>query len=101
MAALHEKFLRIEGPTDVLTFEHEHLPDGRCIAGEVVLCVPFAKAQATRCGTTPERELLLYALHGVLHLSGFNDLRKVDHERMHAEEDRILAAIGVGATFAA
>lgn len=101
MATLHEKYLRVAGPTDVLTFDHERSPDGRCLAGEVVLCVPFAKRQAARRGTETERELLLYALHGVLHLSGFDDLTKSDYEKMHAEEDRILTAIGVGAVFAA
>lgn len=101
MAALHKEFLDVEGPTDVLTFDHEHARDGRCLVGEIVLCVPFARRAAVRRGTELERELLLYALHGVLHLSGFDDLTTSKYETMHAEEDRILAAIGVGAVFAA
>jgi ssRNA-specific RNase YbeY (16S rRNA maturation enzyme) len=46
-----------------------------------------------------EREVLLYALHGILHCAGFDDRTPQDFEAMHAEEDRILLAIDVGATF--
>lgn len=101
MAALHKKFLHVDGPTDVLTFALEQTETGKCLTGEIVLCVPFAQQQAARRGTSTERELLLYALHGVLHLSGFDDLTKSGYQRMHAEEDRILTAIGVGPVFSA
>lgn len=99
MAALHEKFSGLPGPTDVLTFELEHDAHGRATTGEIVLCVPFARREAKRRGTTPENELLLYALHGVLHLSGYDDRDPVAHARMHAEEDRILQEIGIGPVF--
>ena len=99
MAALHEQFLKIAGPTDVMTFELDHDARGRCTEGEVVICASYAKREAKRQGHDVRRELLLYALHGVLHLSGFDDLNERDHRRMHKEEDRILVAIGIGAVF--
>jgi probable rRNA maturation factor len=101
MAGLHKKFLGLDGPTDVLTFELERTTSGECRSGEIVLCVPFAKREAARRRTSTERELLLYGLHGVLHLSGFDDLTESAFEKMHAEEDRILTAIGIGAVFSA
>ncbi len=101
MAALHKKFMGIDSPTDALTFELEQTETGKCLSGEIVLCVPFAKREAGRRGTGTERELLLYALHGLLHLSGFDDLTEAGFEKMHAEEDRILTAIGIGPVFAA
>ena len=101
MAALHTEFLDLAGPTDVLTFELDHSESGACVAGEIVLCVPVAKQQAQRRGSETERELLLYALHGVLHLSGFDDLTPRGYATMHAEEDRILAALGLGPLFSA
>lgn len=100
MAELHEQFMNIPGTTDVLTFELDHSSRGQCTAGEIVICVPYARREATRRKIAPRTELLLYALHGVLHLSGFDDLATADHRRMHREEDRILTAIGVGAVFA-
>lgn len=99
MAALHKQFMNIPGPTDVLTFEIDHDARGRIIAGEVVVCVPYARREAARRKSDVNHELLLYALHGVLHLSGYDDLTPKDHARMHAEEDRILEKIGIGRIF--
>ncbi len=100
MAALHEQFLNVSEPTDVLTFELAHAADGRVTEGEVVICLDVAAEQATERGHGVERELLLYALHGLLHLSGYDDLTSEDHAAMHAREDELLEAIGVGQTYA-
>ncbi len=100
MSDLHEQFMDIAGPTDVLTFELDHSPQGRCVSGEVVVCVPEARRRSREIGHRIEHELLLYALHGILHLSGHDDRTASAYRRMHREEDRILTAIGVGAVFA-
>lgn len=102
MSLLHERDLGIPGPTDVLTYELDHDPKtGRCIAGEVVVCVPEARRQAkTRMGSV-DREVLLYALHGVLHLAGFDDRTERRYREMHRMEDDILTKIGVGPVFRA
>lgn len=100
MSELHEQFMNIPGPTDVLTFELDHTPRGRCVSGEVVICVPEARRRSRELGHRIEHELLLYALHGLLHLSGYDDKTPSAYRRMHREEDRILALIGVGAVFA-
>ena len=99
MAALHKRFMNVPGPTDVLTFPLDHDARGRVTAGEVVVCVSHAQREAKRGGIDVNHELLLYALHGVLHLSGFDDRTSADHARMHKEEDRILRQIGIGAVF--
>jgi probable rRNA maturation factor len=99
MAVLHKKFMNVAGPTDVLTFELEHDARGRITFGEVIVCVPYAQEEAKRLGVAIENEVLLYALHGVLHLSGFDDRTPEDHARMHQEEDRILRRIGIGTIF--
>ena len=99
MSRLHEQFLNIAGPTDVLTFEIEHDAKGRVTNGEIVVCVPEARRQAKRHGHRVEHELLLYCLHGLLHLTGHDDLDDAGHRRMHRAEDRILTAIGVGPVF--
>jgi len=99
MAALHEQFLGIPGPTDVLTFPMEEDRRGRISSGEVVICVPEARRQAKRNGVGVERELLLYALHGMLHLCGYDDRTAAAFRTMHATEDRILTQLGVGPVF--
>jgi probable rRNA maturation factor len=100
MADIHQRFMGIAGPTDVITFELDHDARGRVVAGEVVVCVPYALRQARRSGAAVKTELLLYALHGMLHLSGFDDRTARDFGAMHPREDEILRAIGVGAVFA-
>lgn len=99
MSRLHEDFLKIPGPTDVLTFELDHDSKGRVIAGEVIVCVPQARRQAQKNGSTVRKELLLYALHGMLHLSGFDDRTASGYRAMHRREDQILTRLGVGPVF--
>jgi probable rRNA maturation factor len=99
MAELHQQFMNIPGPTDVLTFELDHDARGRVTAGEVVVCVPYALREARRRGVPPRDELLLYALHGMLHLCGYNDLTDRDFAKMHKREDEILTELGIGPVF--
>jgi probable rRNA maturation factor len=101
MAGLHERFMNVPGPTDVLTFELDHDRRGRVTAGEVVVCVPYAMRQCRRSGVRPRDELLLYAVHGMLHLCGYDDRTDRDFAAMHRREDDILKRLGVGAVFRA
>jgi probable rRNA maturation factor len=68
---------------------------------DLLICLDEAARQAQSRGIVIERELLLYALHGVLHCLGEDDHDPVAHEQMHAREDGILTALGIGPTFAA
>lgn len=107
MTRAHLKHLNLDSTTDVLTFD---LADGRSsprgdgVSGEpldvdVLVCVDEAARQAKSRGIAPERELLLYVVHAVLHCLGEDDHDDAAFARMHAREDEILCAIGVGATF--
>ncbi|MBC8107210.1 MAG: rRNA maturation RNase YbeY [Anaerolineae bacterium] len=99
MRALHNQYTGLDSATDVLTFELDHDTRGKVLAGEVVVCVPEARRQAKLRGTRAQDEVLLYALHGMLHLCGFDDRTAAGFKRMHAMEDRILTQIGVGKVF--
>jgi probable rRNA maturation factor len=99
MSQLHRQFMNIAGPTDVLTFPLDHNARGRVITGEVVVCVPEALRRAKEFGEKPQHELLLYALHGLLHLCGYDDRTNRDFRRMHRAEDMILTKLGVGPVF--
>jgi probable rRNA maturation factor len=99
MADLHQQFLSLPGPTDVLTFPLDTARNGCAIAGEVVICVPEARRQSKIHNVPIRDELLLYALHGLLHLSGFDDRTDRDYQKMHAAEDAILQKLGVGPIF--
>lgn len=99
MSRLHEQFMNEAGPTDVLTFELAHDAAGRVTEGEIVVCLPVAQDQARERGHAVEHELLLYAIHGLLHLCGFDDRDESSYRQMHAREDEILAELGVGPVF--
>lgn len=100
MSDLHLRFMSIPGPTDVLTFPLDVDERGRATSGEIVICVPEARRRAKAHGSEPARELLLYAVHGMLHLDGWDDQTPAEFKAMHREEDKILTRIGVGAVYA-
>lgn len=98
MASLHERHAGIAGPTDVLTFPGSD--SGQPIDADIAVNADEAARQSASRRHDAGDELLLYALHGLLHCAGFDDHESADFDAMHAEEDRILAEIDVGATFA-
>jgi rRNA maturation RNase YbeY len=101
MGELHDTYLKIPEPTDVLTFELEHGRNGKVMSGEVVVCLPVAREMARVNRRAVREELLLYALHGMLHLGGFDDRTRKGYAAMHAMEDEILIRLGVGPVFQA
>jgi len=105
MAALHERHLLQSGPTDVLTFDLRDEADRRSagrqvLDGEIIISTDTAAREAKRRGHGMEAELALYVVHGVLHLLGYDDQTAAQAERMHAVEDAILVAVGLGPVFA-
>ena len=80
MADLHRRFMNQRGPTDVITFQH----------GEIFISVSTAKRQAREFGTSTRAEIELYIVHGLLHLSGFDDRTPRATRRMRAAEARVL-----------
>jgi len=110
MAAYHEQYCQVPGTTDVITFDHrpaDQTPQGAKdpsnigdLEGDLILCVDEAARQAAERGHSARQELLLYAVHGLLHLLGEDDHDPAAYEQMHAREDLILTAIGQGPLFA-
>ena len=101
MGFLHKKFLGQSSPTDVLTFELDHDSRGRTIAGEIIICSTIAKSRSRQLAHPLAHELLLYAIHGLLHLCAFDDRTASTFAAMHAKEDEILTRIGIGPVFGA
>ena len=99
MSQLHASYLGVAGPTDVLTFELDEDESGQVISGEVVICIDEARRQAQLRDSTIDKELLLYALHGLLHLCGFDDRTQAGYRQMHRKEDEILMQLGIGPVF--
>jgi probable rRNA maturation factor len=83
MARVHRDFLGIPGPTDVITFPY----------GEILVCAPIAAERAREFGHDTTTELALYAIHGLLHLSGLDDTTAAQEKRMAAAQEKILASV--------
>jgi len=67
MKALNKRYLNHDYVTDVLTFD---LGEG---LGEVIICPEIASANAKAHQTSTENEIILYVIHGILHLAGYDD----------------------------
>ena len=95
MIGYHRAYRGDATTTDVLSFEWHEDADAE-IEVDIAVCADLAAARVA-CDGDLERELLRYALHGVLHCAGHDDRTAPQAAAMHAEEDRLLAAIGTGA----
>lgn len=106
MAELHEQYTGVAGTTDVLTFDLADQAAGggsaqgpSILEGDVVVCIDEAARQAEERGHDTRHELLLYAIHGLMHLLGEDDHSEADYQRMHAREDALLTQLGFGPLF--
>lgn len=92
MRRLHRDFSGIDEATDVLSFPLAGaggVRDG--VLGEVVISAETAFREAHRRGLAPEREVALYAIHGALHLVGYEDKSPARRQVMRRKEREYLA----------
>ncbi|ETI82864.1 MAG: rRNA maturation RNase YbeY [Varibaculum cambriense] len=97
IAALHERWLDLEGPTDVMSFPMDELRPGSAdspteagILGDIVICPEVAQAQAARAGHSSAEEMLLLTVHGILHLLGYDHAEKDEEKEMFALQRKLL-----------
>jgi probable rRNA maturation factor len=90
---LNRRYLAHDYPTDVLSFVLEQ-SDGY-LEGEVIVSAERAQAECGRYGWGPAEELLLYVVHGALHLAGYDDLRPGPRRVMRAQEKACLTRLGI------
>jgi probable rRNA maturation factor len=62
--------------------------------GEILICLPQAKRQAKEYGNTEQRELSFLFVHGLLHLLGYDHMKKEDEEIMFPLQEKILRKAG-------
>ena len=95
--AIHElnrRHLAHDYATDVLSFVFAR--DESHVEGEVIVSAEMAVEQAGRFASWPAAdELLLYVVHGLLHLVGFDDTMPETREEMRRQEREVLAALGI------
>ena len=80
IAKIHQQFMNEAGPTDVITFQH----------GEIFVSTETAKRQSRQFGASLEHELRLYIVHGLLHLSGFDDKTRTGAAKMKRIQEKVV-----------
>jgi probable rRNA maturation factor len=93
MRALNRMYRGKDYATDVLSFPAEKARKGRPTLGDIVIATGVARRQAGDLGHSLAVELRILALHGLLHLLGYDHER--DRGRMRTLEQRLLRQSGV------
>lgn len=100
VADLNRRFRGMEGPTDVLSFSAVEPapgfvapPDAPPYLGDIVIALPFTRLQAAALDRTLRDELRLLAVHGTLHLLGYDHDEPADEAAMWALQDQILEGL--------
>ncbi|MFO7734327.1 MAG: rRNA maturation RNase YbeY [Candidatus Aminicenantes bacterium] len=92
MRTLNRRFRKKDRPTDVLSFPlGKQGPDGRHYLGDIVIAVPVAFRQAREKGHSLKRELELLAVHGFLHLIGFDHGAGIEQEEARLVAGKFLS----------
>ena len=91
---INRRFLQHDEPTDVITFPLSN-PGAATLEAEILISTDTAHAAAAERGHDMESEILLYLVHGLLHLCGHDDHAPKDRKRMRERERHYLKAMGV------
>ena len=79
----------------VKEFADEISPDGSLYIGDIVICKKIAKKQAKEYKHSKKREIAFLALHGLLHLYGYDHIEKKDEEVMTETANKILNGLDI------
>jgi len=92
-------------PTDVISFALEELGEGEMavtfegmprVLGDIIISTDRAKEQAEEYNHSFERELGFLAVHGFLHLLGYDHMEPEEEKVMFTKQDEILQTFGLG-----
>jgi probable rRNA maturation factor len=100
---LNAQYRGIDASTDVLSFENTPDPDFPELdeteaghLGDIIIAYPVAEAQAMAAGHTAQSEVILLAVHGLLHLLGFDHDTSENKEKMWQAQRQIMVELGLG-----
>jgi probable rRNA maturation factor len=96
MTELHIKWMDEPGPTDVLSFPMD-MPEsvGEAVTlGDIVICPSVAARQATSAGHSVNHEIFILAVHGLLHILGYDHANSADEKVMFALQEKLVKEWG-------
>ncbi len=91
---INRDYRHIDKVTDVISFAFEDNDKKEYnnirILGEIYICIPRMKEQAVMYGHSEVREIAFLGVHGLLHLLGYDHMKKEDEEIMFGKQEMIL-----------
>ena len=91
---INKQYRNVDRITDVISFAFEDSDNIRYnnlrMLGDIYICIPQMKRQAIDYGHSEKRELSFLAVHGLLHLLGYDHMTKEDEEVMFGLQELIL-----------
>lgn len=99
--AINRDYRQKDKVTDVISFafeEDEVIIEGidmPRVLGDIIICADVAAEQAQAYNHSFERELGFLALHGFLHLLGYDHMTEADEKQMFQRQDEILNKYGL------
>lgn len=96
---LNKEYRDIDKVTDVISFALEdddtfNLDDYR-VLGDIYICIEKTRSQAIEYNHSFKRELSFLAVHGLLHLLGYDHMNKEDEEVMFSKQEEVLSRYGI------
>jgi probable rRNA maturation factor len=89
MRTLNRRYRKRDYPTDVLSFSYGDMKIDRIpFLGEIMISPEIAARHAIQWGVSPERELRMLLVHGILHLLGYD--HETDGGRMDCMQKKLL-----------
>jgi probable rRNA maturation factor len=96
---LNKNYRGIDRPTDVISFALEDNKDfvdvGHRVLGDIYISIDKAKEQAIEYGHDLRREICFLAVHGFLHLLGYDHMKEEDEKVMFSLQEEILNEAGI------
>ena len=95
---LNREYRRVDASTDVLAFSMHEGKFSKVhpeVLGDVIISLETASRQAKRFQHSLNKETTLLVIHGILHLLGYDHLKKKDKEKMRLKEKQILKSLTI------
>ncbi|ANC77913.1 rRNA maturation RNase YbeY [Fictibacillus phosphorivorans] len=101
---INKEYRQKDSVTDVISFAMEEMGEDETeiiggeetrFLGDIIICLDVAKEQAEEYGHSLEREMGFLAVHGFLHLLGYDHMNEEDEKRMFGRQEEILEQYGL------
>lgn len=96
---INREYRGVDRETDVISFALNDFevtfPWEREELGDIYISVEKALEQSREYGHSFDRELVYLAVHGLLHLLGYDHLEEAEKKEMRQEEEKIMAEVGL------